>query len=326
MTLDFIFHGGANLNAKMTHTADFDGFCREVFERWHLRIEGNTYFKEGRFLEMPVEEANARLVIRTFWVKESGARAECYYLGVKLTRDAYREAGDYYRLVSALRTISLERIREFVSNRQKLDLALTVPMRRQSMWKGFGELSGTRMIGAERFDENLEHVLLAVSINNIDDWFNRLWLAIDPAVDHWEFNVVVSRMPPKDYGKGPDPVVTQTHMIEQDRQSSPRMFNMTSLGTLSVGLFCGATIGLLCGVAIGRNQKLRPDIGLDCKEKIKEAYESGRKLGYDEGRSVGFKEASTSDKESCGVPILSFVKTELDKTASITNCVEGKTE
>lgn len=299
MTLDFIFHGGANLNAKMHHTAGFDDVCRAAFERWHLRIESNTCFKEGRFLEMPVEEADARLAIRTFWVKESGARAECYYLGVKLTRDDYREAGDYYRLVSALRAISLERIKEFVSYGQKLDLALTVPMRRQSIWKGFGELSGTRIIGAERFDVKLEHVLLAVSINNIDDWFNRLWLAIDPAVEHREFNVVVSRMPPKDYGKGNSSVVAQTHKIEQDRQSSTKKFNMKSLVTFSVGLLCGVAIGLLCGVDI---------IGHDREKRVKEAYESGRKVGYDEGRAVGLKEASKSDKESCDAPISSSGK------------------
>lgn len=268
LKLDFIFHGGANLNARMYHTAGFDDVCRKAFERWHLRIEGNASFKDGRFLDMPVTE-DARLAIRTFWVKQAGARAECFYLGVRLTKDSYREAGEYYRLVAALRALSIASVKEFVSSGQRLDLALTMPLRRQSMWRPFSELSGTRMIGAEKFDEQLEDILLSVSVSNLDDWFNKMCLAINPAVDRQEFNLVVSKTKPKmGCGECSSPVVAPAPAtVDRTAARSVKMFFN--------GLTCGigaASIGAFC---------FWPDNGSSFDDGYKRGFESGYKQGVD---------------------------------------------
>lgn len=268
MKLDFIFHGGGNLNAKMHHTAGFDDACRMAFERWHLRIEGNAFFKDGRFLDMPVTE-DARLAIRTFWVKQAGARAECFYLGVRLTKDGYREAGEYYRLVTALRALSLDSVKEFVSSGQPLNLTLTMPMRRQSMWKPFSELSGARVIGFEKFDEKLEDILLSVSVNNIDDWFSRMCLAVDPAVDRQEFNLVVSKTKPK-----MESVVCSSPVVASAPDAADRNA-AKSFKMFFNGLTCGigvASLGAFC---------LWPDNGSSFDDGYKRGLESGYKQGVD---------------------------------------------
>lgn len=266
MKLDFIFHGGGNLNAKMYHTAGFDDDCRKAFERWHLRIEGNAFFEEGRFLDMPVTE-ETRLAIRTLWVKQPGVRAECFYLGVKLSQRDYREAGEYYRLVAALRALSVDRVKEFVSSGQLLNLTLSMSMRRQSMWRPFSELSGTRVTDSEKFDEKLENVLLAISVNNLDDWFNKMYLAINPAVDRQEFNLVVSKTKPK-MGSGecrPPVVVTSSNTADRNDRGSLKGF--------FTGLTCGigvASIGAFC-------------FWLDDGSSFDDGYKSGFESGYKQG-------------------------------------------
>ncbi len=241
--LDFIFHGGADLNAKMYCTGGFDDLCRKTFERWYLRIEGNSFNDDCRYLEMPVPRSDARLAIRTFWLKQAGMRAECFYLGVKLSRRNYEEAGDYYRLVSALRALSLDRIRELVSSGKRLDLVPTVPMQRQSMWKDFNALSGICMIGPEKFDENLQNVLLSISISNIDDWFDRMFLAIDPYFERQEFNVVVSKRQPK-------------RVAAHTPSEGP--FEPSEGLQMSRGLFAGSVLSaILAGIAAGWNLRGR---------------------------------------------------------------------
>lgn len=300
MKLDFIFHGGDDLNAKMYHTTDFDDRCRKIFERWHLQIESNTFFPNGRFLELPVPESDARLAIRTFWVKQAGARAECFWLGVKLSRNDYQEAGEYYRLVSALRNLSIEKVKDFASSGEKLELALTTPMHRQSIWKRFDELSGTCVIGAERFEENLENVLLSVSINNIDDWFSKLWLAIDPTINHREFTVVVSKMPPK----GHSLTIPQTPIEEPNRRKSSQGWFGSFITRFS--LFACVIMALLF--------------------VIKNAYDSGYRKGFREGKSVVREKASNLETSSDDASGLASGVPESDKNTSITNRIDGITE
>lgn len=297
----------------MYRTDGFDDVCKKTFERWYLKIEGNTHVKEGRFLEMPVAGAGSRLAIRSFWVKKAGSRAECFFLGVKLTEESYQEVGDYYRLVSALREISIDRVREFISNGQKLSLVLTTPMRRQSIWRNFDQLSGTRLIGAAKFDKNLEEVLLSVSVNNIEDWFERLWLALDPFVDFGEFNVIVSRIQPQ-------------HPLTPVRVSTPQEGQPTP--TRPSAIFVTMLIGLICGIVIGRISGVRFASKADDEERIARAYEKGRKLGFKEGAAAVRKEQEDvrSDSALGSLSISNIVDRVIKPVRDVSDLISGRTE
>ena len=84
-----------------------------------------------------------------------------------------------------------------------------------------------RLYGDKEFSSNINQMCFSISVNNIDDWFSRLFIAVNPYRLSRSFHVVVSREQPRP----PMPDDKQKNTKAQDqyqRQSAARKQEQTT--------------------------------------------------------------------------------------------------
>lgn len=193
---NYIIRGGENLNSAPLKTLSFPANAERVFNDWHSKLGKDDQEKDNYF-EIRVDH-ESRIFIRAFGVEKPGNRPICYYVGLVVPRDAYIAAKDYYRLHKGLCNISLSDIQEAAENSfEPIEFSIDWPIPRTPIGLDFKELSDMKLYGDNDFDANITKMCCSISINTIDDWFSRLFIAVNPYRLDGAYHIVVSREEPR---------------------------------------------------------------------------------------------------------------------------------
>ena len=232
----YIIYGGNNLNDPPRVTSEFPASARVQFERWRdgiRRPESNDVC----FVEVPVS-SDYRLFVRRYSDDKRFSREVCYYVGLLIGRDVYKDAGEYYVVSCGLASLSLDDILD--ANLKPITIR-RCPCPSTSEWKPFDLLKGTESVGTteEQFRAKYEEFCFSVSVDNIDDWFEWLAVAVNPSYRYPGINYFVSKKVLKDCPKSAS---------ESDVIRHPREVNLLPL-LLPLSIFllfaCGA-LGCFC--------------------------------------------------------------------------------
>jgi len=193
---DYIVTGGEDLNALRRKTLSFPSEAEQIFDNWRTKL-GKDDAEEENYLEIPAAK-NYRLFIKQYWVEKPGCRPICYFVGYLLTKEMYINAGEYYLLNRGISSINIDMVLSASEANIPLPLhiSLAFPLPRTSIWTPFQELSTMRLYGDSDFDANLKEMCLAISVNNIDDWFTKLFIAVNPYRMNQAYNLVLARKEP----------------------------------------------------------------------------------------------------------------------------------
>ena len=193
---DYIIRGGENLNASPLKTSSFPSDAERVFNEWHTKLGKDDSERENYF-ELPVN-AQYRLFIRSFYIEKPGNRPICYYIGLIVPKEAYLEAKDYYCLNKGLCNISFPQIQKAAnSSFVPIDVAVDWPLPRTPIGLDFQQLSMMKLFGEKEFSSNINEMCFSISTNNINDWFSRLFIAVNPYRMSRAFHIVISREKPR---------------------------------------------------------------------------------------------------------------------------------
>lgn len=193
---DYIIRGGENLNSSAHKTSSFPSDAEELFDLWHSKL-GKDDEEKDNFFELPVNETS-RLFLRAFWIERPGHRPVCYYTGLLIPRNLYEQGYDYFKVSCGLCNISLRDIKEAQENNfAPIVLPADIPMPRSTIGFDFSQLAQMRLYGEDVFAKNLNEMRLSISINNLEDWFSRLFIAVNPYRLDPAFNVIVSKEEPR---------------------------------------------------------------------------------------------------------------------------------
>lgn len=217
---DYIIRGGENLNAAPQKTLSFPSDAERIFNEWHSKLGKDDEEKENYF-ELPVNDQN-RLFIRSFYVEKAGNRPICFYVGLLIPKTAYIEAKDYYCMHKGLCSVSFTKIQE-AAKASFLPIEFTTdwPIPRTPIGLDFQQLSKMKLYGDKEFSSNINQMCFSISINNIDDWFTRLFIAVNPYRLSRSFHVVVSREQPRPPMPDDNPKPTKSPE-QHPRQSADR--------------------------------------------------------------------------------------------------------
>lgn len=194
--VDYIIRGGENLNSSPLKTPSFPIEAESIFNNWHPKLGKDDEEKENYF-ELPVNK-KYRLFIRAFYVEKPGNRPICFYIGIFVPKEAYIEAKDYYCLHKGLCNVTFAQIQKAAdSSFIPIDITIDWPVPRSSIGLDFQQLSKIRLYGEKDFSSNINQMCFSISINNIDDWFERLFIAVNPYRLNKSFNIVISREQPR---------------------------------------------------------------------------------------------------------------------------------
>lgn len=195
MTIDnYIIRGGENLNSLPKIFGHFSLNELKAFEHWHVKLGKDDTEKEN-YIECPAD-INTRLFIRAFWNEQSGHRPVCFYVGLLVPRSLYEESGEYFRINRGLCAISLFAIQRAIESNSPIDINMEWPLVRTAIGQPFEVLSNWKSYGETEYCSNINEMLSSISINMIDDWFSRLFVAVNPYQLDPTYHVIVSRKKP----------------------------------------------------------------------------------------------------------------------------------
>ena len=195
MTIEnYIIRGGENLNSPPKTFGNFSPNELKTFEHWHVKLGKDDTEKEN-YIECPAD-VNTRLFIRAFWSEPSGHRPVCYYVGLLIPRSLYEEAGEYFRINRGLCAISLLTVQRALESNKPIDVNIEWPLTRTAIGQPFEVLSNWKRYGEVEYCSNMNDMLSSISINIIDDWFSRLFVAVNPYQSDPAYHMIVSRKKP----------------------------------------------------------------------------------------------------------------------------------
>lgn len=220
---DYIIRGGENLNDAPKKTPSFPSDAERIFNEWHSKL-GNDDEEKENYFELPVNEEN-RLFIRSFYVEKAGHRPISFYVGLLIPKTAYEEVKNYYCMHKGLCSVTLDKIQEAV-NASFLPIEVTTdwPILKSPIGHNFQQLSEMKLYGDKEFNSNINQMCFSISTNNIDDWFSRLFIAVNPYRMSDSFHVVVSRERPRPPITEDIPMTTKTpeHPIQTVKENQNR--------------------------------------------------------------------------------------------------------
>lgn len=323
---NYIIRGGENLSDPAIKTANFPIDAENTFNLWHTKLGQDDTEKESYF-ELPLDEKN-RLYIKSFWLEKSGQRPVCYYVGFLIPKDTYIEAKEYYLLNNGLSKIKLGHILSAIDTLSPIPFSVEIPLPRKSLWTPFEKMSSLRLYGIDEFDKHLDEMCFSISINNIDDWFTKLFIAVNPYRINSEFNIVVSKeIPCPEMNKSLLSPSNKTTTVKTKRKplkktQRPVLYKKTSRKLFTKPLFFSLLLNTLLIILLSRTSylsvktQLRKDLET-VKEELKNDLETELETEL-ETKFVALKTVEKEDPKNYRQTIkeVSNIKADMDRLKS----------
>ena len=193
-TNKYIFCGGEDLGVIYSGEG-ISIVGKNSFKRWAIKSLADSCRQEKEtFLDMPVS-CERRLFIRAFRECNKGSRTLTWYVGIEYTKNEIKVASCYANLVRGILELSLESLK---SSRDGMDLSfnLQYPSGLPQIQTPFEDLKGKNFYG--EYPRILWEFCQKISLNDIDNWFERLFLAVNVEVADTAYTNIVGNVPPKE--------------------------------------------------------------------------------------------------------------------------------
>lgn len=191
---DYIIKGGENLNDPARKTNGVSEKAEALFDEWRSRLGQDDREREN-YLEIPVD-GGVRLFIRAFWHEEPGNRPVCWYIGILLPKQLYTSVSEYYLINRGLINLKLNTVLSAVKTFSPIEINTVWQCPKSAIGKLYDELRNFKKYGDD-YEQNMIEMCASISINSIDDWFERLFIAVNPYRLHERYDIVVSRKEPR---------------------------------------------------------------------------------------------------------------------------------
>ncbi len=146
-----------------------------------------------QYLDRPVDK-NHRLFIRYYRHSQPGERALPYEVGFLLTREVYETAGNLQVLHEQLMQLSHDTLSKCWESSGELMLPILPIEETQETQNTSLSLDAPLLLcGESQFDTHLAKVGTSFISSNIDTWFTRLYLVVNPYESVEAANITVSR-------------------------------------------------------------------------------------------------------------------------------------
>ena len=218
---DYIIRGGEDLNSPPIIQGLFSPETKafNVFDIWHSKL-GRDDAEVENYIECPVDENN-RLFIRAFWDEPPGQRPVCYYIGLLIPQSLYQDVGDYYQVNRGLCSVTLEAAQQAAKKKKPISITIDSDTERslsnEIAPKLFNDLKNEyKLKYGNEYKTFLTRFLQSVSVNSISDWFQQLFVAVNPYQLEPEYEVVFSR-------RRPLPGITRKQSLVQGHDESKRI-------------------------------------------------------------------------------------------------------
>ena len=187
---NYIVYGGNNLNDPPRETDGFPVVARELFVKWQKTVTWNSS-EEVCFIEVPVSP-DYRLLIRPFRDETRYSRLVYFFVGFLIGKADYQSMGEYYAVNKGILSLTLN---DILGAELKPITVTKCRCPKTAIWKPFEELTGTQAVETDDdlFRARYEEFCFSVSVNNIDDWFERLAVAVNLTRCYPEINYSISK-------------------------------------------------------------------------------------------------------------------------------------
>ncbi len=146
-----------------------------------------------QYLDRPIDK-NHRLFIRYYKHSQPGERALPYEVGFLLTREVYETAGNLQVLHEQLMQLSHDTLSKCWESSGELVLPILPMAETQETPNTSLSLDAPHLLcGDSQFDDHLAKVGTSFVSSNIDTWFTRLYLVVNPYDSVESANITVSR-------------------------------------------------------------------------------------------------------------------------------------
>lgn len=192
-TKNFILCGGEDL----CHTYEGGGISKAgkaLFNKWAIESLADPCL-HGResFLDIPVS-SERRLFIRALCELNEGSRTLTWYVGIELRKEDILEASCYANLIRGMLALPLENLKGLRSS-GSLAVSFQYPSGLPQIQTPFDDLVGKNLYG--EYPRNLWDFCQKISLNDIDDWFDRLFLAVNVEIARPEYTNMVCEVRPR---------------------------------------------------------------------------------------------------------------------------------
>lgn len=149
--------------------------------------------EKHQYLDRPVDK-NCRLFIRYYRHSQPGKRALPYEVGFLLPREVYETAGNLLVLHEHLMQLSHDTLSKCWESSGELVLPILPMAETQETPNTSLSLDAPHLLcGDSQFDDHLAKVGTSFISSNIDTWFTRLYLVVNPYESVESANITVSR-------------------------------------------------------------------------------------------------------------------------------------
>ena len=195
---DYIWWGGENLNKKPFFSNDeVESNYSSIFNSQINTLRHPILADEILLYDMPLIGKKSRLIIAVYKEKNDTSRAVSWYLGLIVKKSLYAQLPAIQCLYLGLNNLSLSRIKQAVVRKTMLKINVDVPVEKTPIWTPVNDLIHFEII--KPFPQNIKELSQLISINNIDDWFDKLFIAVNPAKYNDEFTTIVATKKPAGY-------------------------------------------------------------------------------------------------------------------------------
>ena len=186
----YIIAGGEDFT-KEVGTAGISPEAKKCFKQWKSEILTACDKNIEPMFFIPVSD-NSRLLLKGLNQSRGSQRQIAWVLGIELEKKEYSDFVSYLSIVKGFKNISVNQIeKNYGSSGKPFECNFKFPQNTSSISKYFNELEGKDFKGD--YPAVLDEFCSNISLNNIDDWFTKLFVAVNPVDYHSEFSCMIGR-------------------------------------------------------------------------------------------------------------------------------------